>query len=132
MAAATSKLVVNAFPLGVDNTQRQQVVYGTIQLSSGGTYVNPNGVPITWVFFNPDGSSFVPAISAQTNDPIVAYFTSALGGVQASGGGTGLQSYIYDSVHNTLRIYGGSTELTNAGAITVDTITFEVHYARGV
>src|ERR1700749_929595 len=121
MAAATSKLVVNAFPQGVDNTQRQQVVYGTIQLSASGTY-STNGVPITWVFFNPDGSSFVPAISAQTNDPIVAYFTSALGGVQASGGGTGLQSYIYDSVHNTLRIYGGSTELTNAGAITVDTI----------
>ena len=130
MAAATSKLVVNAFPLGVDNTQRQQVVYGTIQLSSGGTYINPNGIPISWVFFNPDGSTFYPAISAQTTDPIVAYFTSAIGGVQTAT--PALQSYIYDSVHNTLRIYNGSVEVLNAAAIAVDTIQFEAHYARGV
>jgi hypothetical protein len=129
MAAATSKLVVNAFPYGVTNDQSQQILYGTIQLSSGGTYVT-NGVPISWQFFNPDGTVFTPAFGPQTTDPITVYFTSLIGGVQTAT--PALQSYLYDSVHNTLRIYNGSLEVLNNAAIAVDTIGFEVHYARGV
>lgn len=129
MAAATSKLVVNAFPLGFTTDTSQSIVYGTCQLSAGGTYLT-NGVPISWVFFNPDGSVFTAPYGPQTTDPIVAYFTSAIGGVLCVTP-AGLQSYIYDSVHNTLRVWAG-TELANGAAITADTITFEVHYAKGV
>jgi hypothetical protein len=122
-------LTINAFPLGVDNTQAQQVLYGTVTIT--GTYVT-NGVPVNWnAMKNPDGSTFQPSIGPSTNDPIVVYFSSSIGGVQTVTP-PGLQSYIYDSVHNSIRIYGGSTELANAAAITADTIVFEAHFARGV
>ena len=129
MAAATSKLVVNAFPYGSTTSQSQTTLFGTLQLSVGGTYVT-NGVPISWQFFNPDGSTFPAPYGPQTTDPIVAYFTSAIGGVICAAP-AGLQTYIYDNVHNTLRIYA-NTELANNAAITADTITFEVHFAKGV
>ena len=130
MATATATLTVNAFPKGVDNTVSQQVLYGTCALSSGGTYAT-NGIPLNWAAIkNPDGSSFTPTFGPQTTVPIVAYFTSAIGGVQTTT--PALQSYIYDNVHNSLRIYNGSVEVANAAAIAVDTITFEAHFAKNV
>jgi hypothetical protein len=129
MAAATSKLVVNAFPNGLTSSTSQFSVFGTLQLSAGGTYVNPNGIPVSWQFFNPDGSVFPAPYGPQTTDPIVAYFTSATGGVN---GATAVYSYVYDSVHNSLRIYAGATELGSGAAIVVDTIVFEAHFAKGV
>jgi hypothetical protein len=47
-------------------------------------------------------------------------------------GATAVYSYVYDSVHNSLRIYAGATELANNAAIVVDTIVFEAHFAKGV
>jgi hypothetical protein len=128
MATATSKLTVNAFPSGVDNTQKQYVIYGTCALSSGGTYIT-NGIPLNWMtLFNPDGSVFQPQVSASQTTPIVAYFVSAIGGVETAT--PALQSYIYDGVHNTLRIYEGSAEVGSGSAIVADTISFEAHFAR--
>jgi hypothetical protein len=130
MAAATATLNVNAFPKGVDNTQKQYVVYGTCALSGGGTYVT-NGIPLNWLALtSPEGGTFSPQVSASQTTPIVAYFTSLIGGVQTAT--PALQSYVYDQVHNTLRIYNGSIEVLNGAAIAVDTIGFEAHFGRSV
>lgn len=130
MAAATATLTINAFPKGVDNTLSQQILFGVCALSASGTYINPNGIPVSWsALKNPDGSSFQADIGPSTTVPIIAYFTSSTGGVN---GATAVYSYIYDSVHNSLRIYAGAAELANNAAIVVDTITFEAHFAKGV
>src|ERR1700679_2463293 len=121
MAAATSKLTVNAFPSGGDNPQKQYVAYGTCALSTSGTY-STNGVPVNWMaLYNPDGSVFQPQVSASQTTPIVAYFTSLTGGANGS---TAVYSYLYDQTHNTLRIFAGAVELANAATIVVDTIGF--------
>ena len=125
MAAATSILTVNAYPIGVDNTNHQTIVYGKCVLSTGGTYVT-GGIPITWSGSPADGgaSKFIPPNS--TGLPFVAYFYSL-------SGATGY-TYIYNTTVSppTLRIYNAGTELANAGAITADTIGFEANFARGV
>lgn len=123
MAVAVATLTVDAYPNGVDNTQRRQVLNGVCALSGPGvnTYP-PNGVPLPWTALvdGNAGGSFIPQTSK--TQPIVAFFYSKLG--------SGL-GYVFDQTHNTLRIFNGGTEL-GAVAIPADTIGFEAEYVRGV
>src|SRR5690242_1666335 len=112
MATATVKLTVNAYPNGVDNTQRRQILDGIAALSVGGTYAT-NGIPFAWAFLAAEGGAFIPDFSTMV--PVLAlFFTIA----------SGLYEYWWDTVHQTLRISLAGVELTNGAAITADTIAF--------
>jgi hypothetical protein len=120
MANATATLTVNGHPNGVDNTQRQQILYGICLLLAGGTYVT-NGIPLPWgAMLSATGGRFIPESNA--SQPQAAYFFSE---------GGGAYQYNYDQTHNTLRIIAAGTELANGAAITADTIGFEAHFVRG-
>ncbi len=43
---------------------------------------------------------------------------------------SGLYDYWFDTVHNTLRIRSGGTELTNGASITADTIEFHAQFNK--
>lgn len=119
MATATAALTVNAYPNGVDNTQRHQILFGLLALNAGGTYAT-NGVPFTWKFLSAEGGSFIPNFSATS--PVWATFVSQAGGTY---------QYLYDPVHGTIRIYQAGVELANAAAITADTIGFRAEFNKG-
>jgi hypothetical protein len=121
MAAATATLTVDAYPNGVDNTQRRQIIDGVCALSVGGTYVT-NGIPTNWSNLqSAEGGKFLPQTTK--SQPIQARFFTKAGG---------LYQYNWDQTHNTLRILAAGVELGNGDAITADTIGFEAEYVRGV
>ena len=119
MAEATLTLTVNAEPQGVDNTQRHQVLFGTAALSAGGDYAT-NGIPCAFSFLNASGKTFLPNFLTPT--PVWAVFQSLAGGTY---------QYLYDTVHQTLRIYQAGVELASGAAITADTIGFRFEFLRG-
>lgn len=122
MAVAVATLTVAAYPNGVDNTQRRQILNGICAMSGPGVNTYPaNGVPLPWsAMLSAEGGPFIPLTTK--SQPIVAFFFSELG--------SGL-GYVYDQTHNTLRIFSAGTEL-GAVAIPADTIGFEAEYVRGV
>jgi hypothetical protein len=120
MATATAKLTVNAYPNGVDNTQRRQILDGLCALLAGGTYAT-NGIPLVWTFLTAEGGAFTPDFNTMV--PVLAlFFTIA----------SGLYEYWWDTVHQTLRISLAGVELTNGAAIAADTIAFHAEFVRGV
>jgi hypothetical protein len=125
MATATVKLTVNGYPNGVDNTQRRQILNGIAALLAGGTYLT-NGLPFTWTFLSAEGGAFIPNFDATT--PVWAEFQSIAGGST----GTAPITYLYDTVHGTLRIFIGALEVTTGTAVTADTIAFRAEFVRGV
>lgn len=132
MANATATLTVKAYPYGVDNTQRRQILNGTCVLLSGGTYVT-GGIPVAWDALK-NGEFASGTFQQQTGpwdvNPLKAEFFSV------GGGETTIPpyAYIYDSTNVTLRIMDTSTglELASAAAITADTIQFEATFLRGI
>jgi hypothetical protein len=60
MAVATATIVVNAYPSGIDNTARFEIVRGKITISTGGTYP-PGGFPLNWSGI--EGLKVIPAAS---------------------------------------------------------------------
>ncbi len=130
MAAATATLTVNAYPYGEDNTQRRQILHGTVALSSGGTYVT-NGIPLNWSTlvdgnFPPSaGKEFIPNFGSGQTKPQDAFFYSTT--LAAPN-----YAYTYDKVNNSLRIVAGGTELTTAAVPTPDTIAFEAEFIRSL
>lgn len=129
MATATATLTVNPWPKGLDNTQHRAIVYGICALSAGGTYAT-NGIALNWGKllngnFPGDTTHYIVGQWGPTQtQPQVAFFFST---TAATG-----YSYIYDTVHNTLRIFNGGTELTNGAAITADTIAFEAEFLKNI
>lgn len=119
MAQAVATLTVSPHPFGVDNTQHRQILNGICGLTAGGTYVTL-GIPLPWITMVDGVGRFMPQSTA--TQPFLAFFFSQLG----SGYG-----YVFDTVHNTLRIFNGGNELVNAAAIVADTIGFEAEYIRG-
>jgi hypothetical protein len=120
MATATVKLTVNGYPNGVDNTQRSQVLEGIAALLAGGTYLT-NGLPFTWAFLTAEGGTFIPDFSAAA--PKWADFKTLAGSNQ---------TYLWDTVHQTLRILIAGVEVTTGTAVTADTIGFRVEFVKGV
>jgi len=124
MAASTATTTINAYPLGVDNTQRRQIIDGTVAISpSPGTYVT-NGLPIS--FTNEQ-------LKVVSTKPAAVSFSGLAGYV-----------YVYDYTHATIRIFetGNATtgvplqELANALAmpagVSGDTITFHAEFPRAL
>jgi hypothetical protein len=120
MATATVKLTVNGYPNGVDNTQRRQILTGLCALLAGGTYLT-NGLPFVWAFLGAEGGTFIPNFGASA--PVWADFKTLAGSNQ---------TYEWDTVHQTLRIFIAGVEVTNGTAVTPDTIGFRAEFARGV
>lgn len=125
MATATAIVTISAYPNGVDNTLRHEVVFGTLAVqASPATYVT-NGLPVTF------DSASREKIKANT---LVAVWGDIAG---VSG-----FFYQYDVVRKTLRIYqqdgttGKLTELANASAIPAgvsgDTIQVRFEFNRGI
>ena len=124
MAASTATPTINAFPNGVDNTARRQIIDGTVAISaSPGTYVT-NGLPISFVN---------EQLKVATAKPAAVSFSGLAGYV-----------YVYDYAHATIRIFetGNATtgvplqELANALAmpagVSGDTITFHAEFPRAL
>lgn len=126
--ASAATLTVNAYPNGVDNTQRRQVVNGLCALSAS-TYP-ANGIPINWAaMINGNGGGlFLPASSTDVPIAGTPQFTSTKG---AAADGSNY-TYAYDATHGTLRIFLGGAEFTTGDAVIVDTIAFTAEFARGV
>ena len=127
MAAATAILTVNAYPNGVDNTQRRQALSGLCALSVGGTYP-PNGVPINWAALldgNGGSGAFILDGPATVGTGSVFFFSQT-----ARNGANTNYSYLYDYVHGTLAIFLGGTEVTTGNPISTDIIGFNVEFAR--
>lgn len=130
MAAATATLTVNAYPNGVDNTQRRSVIYGKCTLTVGGDYVT-NGIPLNWGdLLSASGGQFLGNWSTLDQpQPQWAEFRSA-----GNAAGTTVPGYvyIYDTTNNTLRIASGTAELVNTDVVTADEIVFRAEFNRGI
>ena len=117
MADATATVTVNAFPTGVDQTARFSHLYGTIAISTGGTYVT-DGLPVTW-----DVAENI--YSGNSGNPFYADMWGLAGFL-----------YVYDLTNNTIRIFqsAGSAaafaELANGASVTADTLAFHAVFQR--
>jgi len=120
MATATVKLTVNAYPNGVDNTQRSEILKGICALLAGGTYVT-GGLPFVWSFLSAEGGAFIPNFNTMV--PTWADFKTLAGSNQ---------TYVYDSVNQKLLIFVAGVQVTNGTAVTADTIGFKAEFVRGV
>lgn len=132
MAEAVATLTVNPFPYGKDTTQARSIIYGVCSLSSGGTYAT-NGIPLNWTGTAVSGTpalqngnfasgAYLGNWGPGQTQPADAWFYSS---TAATG-----YSYVFDAVHNTLRIFNGGTELTNGASITADTIHFCAEFIK--
>ncbi len=113
-------LTANPYPNGYDNTQKHQVVFGTLAFS--GSYPT-NGYPISWGQLT-DVLQVVPT-------PVFVIFQSQ-DGVNAA---AAYQTYVYDYVHNTLRIF---VQVTSTGVVeasgtpSADVVVFRAEFVRNV
>ena len=116
MADATATVTVNAFPTGVDQTARFSHLYGTIAISTGGTYIT-NGLPLSW---DSEFNVYTPGV------PFQAYFYSIDSGFV----------YTWDNTNETIRIFqsAGSAaplvEIANGASVTADTVQFHAIFTR--
>jgi len=123
MSQAFATTVVNAYPSGVDNTQRHAILFGTISISaSPATYVT-GGLPLAFASTDTDSSGA----------PVWVEMLSATGANNA---------YKYQAptlsppVGAMLRIYVAGTELANGAAVPAgvsgDVIAFRAEFNRGI
>jgi len=131
MATASSTLLVNPYPTGVDNTQRRVVVYGTCVLSAD-NYVT-GGIPLGWTRMR-KASTNTPFTPPQVGPISVA--APKWAEFESVGNETTQPGYVYTynvptTGSTTLRISSGGTELTNGAAITADNIVFKAEWVRG-
>jgi hypothetical protein len=119
MAQATITLTVSGYPNGVDNTQRHEILFGVAAILAGGTYVT-NGIPFVWAFQAAEGGAFIPNFNNMV--PVWADFKTLAGSNQ---------TYEWDTVHQTLRVYIAGVEVTNGTAITADTVGFRAEFNKG-
>lgn len=113
MSQATVVFTANKFPFGVDTTERHQNVFGTLAISASPDTYTANGLPIELDSYEYVKSGY-PALSPpvvlsppQPTFPVWADIDSL----------TGINSYVYDPVHGTLRIFVSGTEVAGGAAI---------------
>lgn len=133
MAIATATITIFPYPKGSDNTQRCQILRGTIAISTGGTYP-PGGFPLSWTGLEQIKS--LPGYGPGTAvTPIEVQFSP--GANPPSG-----YVYIWDSVVGNLHIFESANGASNnsgplleiGGAIdnriVTDSIQFEAWFVR--
>lgn len=137
MAVATASIIVSAYPAGISNDSRMEMVRGTIKVTTGGTYP-PGGFPLSWA--NTEGVKAIPASSttpSSTGSILPVNMDIKSGGNPPSG-----YSYVWNSVNGNMHIFesnngvsGNSGPLVEVGgaianAIVADTILFRAEFVR--
>ena len=108
MANTSATITLFPYPKGIDNTQRMQILRGTISLVAG-TYP-AGGIPLSWASLsNVDGESPTVLINTSSGPfPVeVDVFSSAYNADGKGFGNIGPSGYIYvwDSVNGNLHIF---------------------------
>ena len=120
MAVATATITVFPYPKGHDNTQRSQIVRGTIAISTG-TYP-AGGFALSWNTSSTTGGTTqaipIPAStpsSTSTPAPFDVDIKSAA--YRANSGGIGGPSgyiYLWDSVNGNLHVFESANGASNS------------------
>lgn len=130
MANATATLTLYPYPKGVDNTQRNQVLRGTVAISAG-DYPD-GGLSLSWGgLTNATGAVAPQAVppfgsspsSSGTLQPIDADFKSV--GYAATAGGHGPSGYVYlwDNVNGNLHIFQSNNGVSNVSGPLIESVT---------
>ncbi|MGH9535482.1 MAG: hypothetical protein ACRD2E_11560 [Terriglobales bacterium] len=121
MALPVLTFAVNDYPAGKDQTHSKVIAYGTLTITTGGSYVT-GGIPLSFT-----GYEFAP-IATGTGEPIFAQFQSPTSGYQ----------YVFDSTNQTLRIFEGAAavseplaELANNASVAADVLQFRAEFNKG-
>lgn len=128
MADATIALATHGYPNGVDNTQRRQIVYGTITITAVDGTAPATGIPIDWSKIV-DSSSlpahyFQPQVGSATTQPAWVEF------MPNTASATPKQLYTYDATNDSLVVWAaGSPAVTG---ILADVVNFKAEWIRGV
>lgn len=105
---AVATITLFPYPKGIDNTQRMQIIRGTITLANSTSVYPKGGIPLSWQnISNVDGESLsVFPNTANGPFPIEVDVFSANYAASASNIGPGPSGYIYtwDSVQGNLHI----------------------------
>lgn len=124
MADATVAMEVNAFPNGIDNTQKRYIVYGVATITANAGTGPATGLPLTWTSMtdgNLNGASpFILQVGPTQTKPAFAEFQSS---------GDNVQTYTYNSANDALVVRGTTGVLTTG--IVADTINFKAEFIRG-
>lgn len=148
MANAAATITILPYPKGIDNTERCQIVRGTIAISAG-TYP-PGGFPLSWQNLSNSSGEMIESIPLGGITPsstgVVAPFDMDVksSANNASQYGTGPSGFIYvwDNVLGNLHIFqvqqdgsGISGPLVEMGGavpheVVFDTITFTATFYR--
>jgi hypothetical protein len=114
-------LVVNAYPNGVDYTQRSEVISGNCVLTAQ-TYT-PGGIALNWLAMTSNttsGDKFLPLSNFPA--PFKAAFWSEGNTVAGS------FTYVWNKATGKLQIFVGGTELTAVAVTLTDVIAFEAWF----
>jgi hypothetical protein len=128
MADSTIALATNGYPAGVDNTQRRQVVYGTLTITAAGGTAPATGIPINWSTIT-DSSSlpanyFQPQVSSSTTQPAWVEF------MPGASSATPKQIYTYDATNNSIVVWAAGSPIVTG--ILADVVNFKAEWIRGV
>lgn len=103
MATTVPTFALNQYPTGLEKTQEKLHCYGVVTIPGGGTYVT-GGLPI--VFADPN-------IQCSNMNPFFGELVSPTSGL----------SYVFDSVHQTIRIFPTyGTEAANSASVAADSL----------
>lgn len=148
MAVSTATLTVSPYPAGVDNTQRTQVIRGTVAITTG--FYPSGGYTVNWATLS-QGNSGVSVSSIDLDSatspvgafPIDVDVKSVANATSPYGKGPSGYIYVWDNVLGNLHIFvsatnaasGNSGPLVEFGGainnnIVNDVITFRATYVR--
>jgi hypothetical protein len=119
-------LSLNAYPNGVDNTQRRLILHGIVALS--GTYAT-GGIALNWQAIS-QGNGGEYALDTAQATPEIVYF-------QSVAGNTTQYSYAWNKAANKIQIFvsgASGAPAAELGAVTVptDTVEFEAQFIRSI
>jgi len=142
---ATATIVPFAYPSGYDNTQRNDIIRGTITISATG-YYPPGGFPLNWGTV--EGIKTLPPFGSSPSStgnifPIDVDIKSVANKTSTQGTGPSGFIYLWDNVLGNMHIFqvatdaasGNSGPLIEIGGtvppqVLADTIQFTAYFTR--
>jgi hypothetical protein len=152
MANSTATLTVRAYPHGIDNTQRSQIVRGTVAITTG--FYPSGGYVVNWATLSQGGSGqgveSIPVAfsglssSITTPFPVDVDIKSVAANTSPYGKGPSGYIYVWDNVNGNIHIFQSATNAASGNSgplvefggaipntIVNDRITFTAVYQRG-